>query len=254
LKENAKGVSLFMTLAALIAAAIVPAIDKLRNTAAKAVIEAPATADRGPVIVRGTKSTGQSFEWSSNAPFVAIEGGKSAALNVTSSGAYQVALRVRSSAGGKFTEDVATATILVGNAPPGPAPPGPTPPGPLPPGPTPPGPSPLPDGRFKLAAATLKAVSENVKRSTRAQEARTLAAALRDVVKQISDGKLSGKVPIASAMVGAYTKGLGAARAEWDSAIQQVRKAMFEALNAGSAEADFATAIAEVATGLEAVQ
>lgn len=256
--ENAKSVSGFLSVLAVLAAAIVPAIDKLRSPKAKAIIDAPAAVAAGPVIVHGHQSTGQQFEWSANAPFQTVDDGKSVALNVCGPGVYHVALRVKTSAGARYSEDVATASIVVGNAPPGPVPPGP-PPGPIPPGPLPPGPTPppvppgpVPDGRFKLARVSYDAAMK-LQRPTRQQEARAAAAALRGVVKQVEDKKLSGVVPIAGAMVRAYESALGSARAAWQPVRDEIGGAMKGVLRLGSPDKDVADALAEVATGLEAV-
>jgi hypothetical protein len=246
MRENTKTVGGFFAVLLMLASAALPAFERFRNSKAKAIVDAPVAVVSGPIIVHGHRSTGQQFEWSADVPFKTVEDGKCAALNVPGPGVYRVALRVRSSAGGKYSEDVAGAVVVVGDVPTPPSP------GPLPPGPQP-GPQPLPDGRFKLARVTYDAVMK-LNRPTRRDEARAVAARFRDIVQAIGDRKLSGAVPVAAATVKAQNEALGAARPAWESAIQEIRKASMQVLKHSTPDADIAAAIGEIATGLEAVQ
>jgi hypothetical protein len=239
-----------------------PAVEKITTPKrARAVIECNDRYAVGPVHIHGDKSTGQSFEWSASGPFVTCDGHgdecRCCVVQACRPGTYTVQLTVKQSRGGRYSEDTATRTFVVGSEPP-PGPTPPTPPGPTPPGPTPPppGPTPPPPDDFKnLGAFTIAAVESRVTavtREARATQAKNMAGGLRAIVSKIAAGALTGRIAIAAATIQVFNS-LGSAREAWEPAIQMIRARITEVIGTNPSDADFGKALTAVAAGLERV-
>jgi hypothetical protein len=241
-----------------------PAIERVTSSKkAKAVITAPTYFAGGPVVLSGEKSTGHSWEWKVNAPFVPVDvDGCCVAVNVCTPGVYTAQLTVKAG-GSKYTESTAVHMFQVGGSPPpGPVPPQPTPPGPqpVPPGPIPPppGPGPTPpvppgpDNKFGLAKIAHDLASA-VNVPNRATEAKALAAALKAVAKKIDDGVLKGVLDARQEIIAA-ANALGADRPAWDDALQGINRATASVIGKLPKLPDLGQALKEISYGLESVQ
>lgn len=237
-----------------------PAIEKATAKKAKAVIDAPTWVAAGPVLLKGSKSIGSSWQWRSSGPSIPVgDNGEDLVVASCAPGVYSAELTVKSG-GAKYSESVAVHTFQVGGSPPtpGPVPPQPQPgPTPVPPGPQPgpnpgPTPGPSPDNKFGLAKITFDLVSK-INAPNKAAVCRTMSTGLKQIAAKIDAGGYKGPLDVVQDSLKVFAS-LGADHATWDATIQDIRKAITKAVTMTPSMADLSQALKEVAAGLDYVQ
>lgn len=193
-------------------------------------------------------------------PLIYLGGMDSGELNFVAAGV---------TASGKAIGASKTVRVGVGPIPPGPTPPGPTPPGPTPPGPTPPGPTPPPPpvpNKYGLAEK-VKGWAQNVGDPARAANARGIADAVDEIVRQIGAGTMTTRGQLETALLGLKAKidafpGL-LVPSKWKvyfliPMVSATADLFPDTDDAGNPltypMSDYAQALSEVATGLRSVQ